>query len=40
VLREKFGQIRPAATMISARLMDQRMKIEIEAVAVRKARSA
>ena len=39
VLREKFDQIRPAATMISARLMDQRMKIEIEAVAVRKARS-
>jgi enamine deaminase RidA (YjgF/YER057c/UK114 family) len=37
VLREKFGQVRPAATMISARLMDRRMKIEIEAVAVRKA---
>lgn len=40
VLREKFGQIRPAATMISARLMDERMKIEVEAVAIRKPRSA
>ena len=40
VLRERFGQIRPAATMISARLMDRRMKIEVEAVAVRNARIA
>ncbi len=35
VLRARFGDIRPAATMISARLMDPRMKIEIEIVAVR-----
>jgi len=39
VLREKFVQIRPAATMISARLMDRRMKIEIEVVAVRSSAS-
>ncbi len=35
VLRARFGDIRPAATMISARLRDPRMKIEIEIVAVR-----
>ena len=30
VLREAFGTIRPAATMIAAGLADPRMKIEIE----------
>lgn len=38
ILRARFGDIRPAATMISARLMDPRMKIEIEVVAVRTSR--
>ncbi len=38
VLRTRFGDIRPAATMISARLMDPRMKIEIEVVAVKPSR--
>ena len=38
VLRARFGDIRPAATMISARLMDPRMKIEIEVVAVKSSR--
>ncbi|HEY3826931.1 MAG TPA: RidA family protein [Bryobacteraceae bacterium] len=33
VLRRFFGEIRPAATMIEARLMDPRMKIEIEVTA-------
>ena len=32
-LRNFFGGIRPAATMISANLMDPRMKIEIEVTA-------
>lgn len=35
VLRKHLGTIRPAATMISARLMDPRMKIEIEVTAVK-----
>lgn len=35
VLREFFGGIRPAATMISARLLDPRMRIEIEVTALR-----
>lgn len=34
VLKKYFGQIKPAATMISAGLADARMKIEIEATAV------
>jgi enamine deaminase RidA (YjgF/YER057c/UK114 family) len=38
VLRARFGDIRPAATMISARLMDPLMKIEIEVVAVKSSR--
>lgn len=38
VLRARFGDIRPAATMISARLMDPRMKIEIEVVAMKSSR--
>lgn len=33
VLRQTFGAIRPAATMISAGLADPRMKIEIEVTA-------
>ena len=34
VLKKYFGQTKPAATMISAGLADNRMKIEIEATAV------
>jgi enamine deaminase RidA (YjgF/YER057c/UK114 family) len=37
VLRKYFGEIRPAATMISAGLVDPRMKIEIEVTARRPA---
>jgi enamine deaminase RidA (YjgF/YER057c/UK114 family) len=37
VLREYFGTVRPAATMISAKLMDPRMLIEIEVTAFRQA---
>ena len=33
VLRKYFGQVRPAATMICARLMDERMQIEIQVTA-------
>jgi enamine deaminase RidA (YjgF/YER057c/UK114 family) len=33
VLREYLGEVRPAATMISAGLSDPRMKIEIEVTA-------
>jgi enamine deaminase RidA (YjgF/YER057c/UK114 family) len=35
VLREYFGNVRPAATMISAQLLDPRMLIEIEVTALR-----
>ena len=35
VLRRYFGEIRPAAMMISAGLADARMKIEIEVTALR-----
>ena len=35
VLREYFGTVRPAATMISAALLDSRMRIEIEVTALR-----
>jgi len=35
VLRKHFGEIRPAAMMLSAGLADPRMKIEIEATAFR-----
>lgn len=35
VLKKYFGEIRPAATMISAGLADARMKIEIEVTAKR-----
>jgi enamine deaminase RidA (YjgF/YER057c/UK114 family) len=33
VLRRYFGEIRPAATMISAGLVDKRLRIEIEVTA-------
>jgi enamine deaminase RidA (YjgF/YER057c/UK114 family) len=36
VLRKFFGEIRPAAMMISAGLADPRMRIEIEVTALRK----
>jgi enamine deaminase RidA (YjgF/YER057c/UK114 family) len=36
VLRRYFGEVRPAATMISAALADPRMKIEIEVTARRR----
>jgi enamine deaminase RidA (YjgF/YER057c/UK114 family) len=35
VLRKYFGEVRPAAMMISAGLADQRMKIEIEVTAIK-----
>ncbi len=35
VLKKYFGAIKPAATMISAGLADKKMKIEIEATAVK-----
>jgi enamine deaminase RidA (YjgF/YER057c/UK114 family) len=36
VLRRYFGEVRPAATMISAKLLDPRMRIEIEVTALRR----
>jgi enamine deaminase RidA (YjgF/YER057c/UK114 family) len=36
VLRKYFGDIRPAATMVSVGLADPRMRIEIEVTALRK----
>ena len=35
VLRQHFGEVRPASTMIAAGLSDPRMKIEIEVTARR-----
>ena len=35
VLRKYLGEVRPAATMISANLLDPRMRIEIEVTALR-----
>jgi len=35
VLKRFFGDVRPAATMISAKLFDPRMKIEIEVTAMK-----
>jgi enamine deaminase RidA (YjgF/YER057c/UK114 family) len=35
VLRKHFGEVRPAATMISAGLADPRIKIEIEVTALK-----
>ena len=37
VLRKYFGAVRPAAMMISAGLVDPRMKIEIEVTALKRA---
>lgn len=37
ILRKHFGEVRPAATMISARLIDPRIQIEIEVTARRRA---
>ena len=37
ILRKNFGDVRPAATMISAGLADPRMRIEIEVTARRQA---
>ena len=37
VLRQAFGEIRPAAMMISAGLADPRMRIEIEVTALKQA---
>lgn len=37
MLRRYFGDIRPAATMISAGLADPRMRIEIEVTALKRA---
>ena len=36
VLRKYFGEVRPATMMISAGLLDPRMKIEIEVTAVKR----
>lgn len=38
VLRQVFGDVRPAAMMISAGLVDPRMKIEIEVTALKSPR--
>ena len=35
ILRKYFGQVRPAAMMISAQLLDPRIKIEIEVTAMK-----
>ena len=35
ILRKYFATVRPAATMISARLLDPRMQIEIEVTAIK-----
>lgn len=35
ILRKYFGEVRPAAMMISANLLDPRMRIEIEVTALR-----
>jgi len=39
VLRRYFGEVRPAATMISAGLADPRMRIEIELTARKRSRT-
>ena len=38
VLRKYFGEVRPAAMMISAKLLDPRMRIEIEVTALKQSR--
>ncbi|HEY6979197.1 MAG TPA: RidA family protein [Chitinophagaceae bacterium] len=35
ILRKYLGESKPAATMISAKLLDERMKIEIEVTAIK-----
>ena len=40
VLRQYFGDVRPAAMMISAGLADPRMKIEIEVTAIKQSGGA
>ena len=35
ILREYFGDVRPASTMIAAELADSRMKVEIEVTALK-----
>ncbi len=37
VLGSYFGQIKPAITMISSKLMDEKMKVEIEVTAIKTA---
>jgi enamine deaminase RidA (YjgF/YER057c/UK114 family) len=39
VIRKYLGTVKPAATMISANLLDDRMKIEIEVTAVKDSKS-
>ena len=39
VLRKYFGEVRPAATMISAKLADPRMRIEIEVTALKQSKT-
>jgi enamine deaminase RidA (YjgF/YER057c/UK114 family) len=39
VLRDYFGEVRPAATMICAGLADPRMRIEIEVTALKHSRT-
>ena len=39
MLRKYFGEVRPAATMISAGLADPRIRIEIEVTALRSSRA-
>src|SRR5262245_34643170 len=36
VLRKYLGEVRPAATMICAKLMDPRMRIEVEVTALKR----
>jgi len=38
ILRKHFGDVRPAAMMISAKLLDPRMRIEIEVTALKQPR--
>ena len=40
VLRQYFGEVRPAAMMVCAGLLDPRMKIEIEVTALKRSRDA
>jgi len=40
VLRKYFGGVRPASMMISAKLLDPRMRIEIEVTALKQAAGA